>query len=156
MFGFYGNPAGGGFLGMGLPEFWNNTYAQWMRPLPFGRPWYTEDRAGRVLSTICQIEVCPKQAAAMRCELKQLESNPGKFDIVGWNCSSRDCEVLSAGGVLQNGIPGLDTPQDFQDALTSVYGAKCFNGYTSVDPNGNVAITPTGPGPMHSQGVSVR
>lgn len=114
MFGFYGNPAGGEHLGMGLPGFWNNTYAQWVRPVPLGRPLDTEGQGGGILSTICQIDVCPKQASAMRRELKKLESNPGKFDIVGWNCSSHACEVLGAGGYFRTEYPASTRRKTFR------------------------------------------
>ncbi len=77
----------------------------------------------------------------MRRKLQQLEKNPGEFNIVGGNCSSHACEVLNAGGILPEGIPGFDTPQGLEDALVASYRAKCFNGYTTLSTGGRVTVT---------------
>ena len=147
MFGFYGYGPGtsGNEVGMGFHGYWNYSYHRFA----FGkvpRANYIDGRAG-LLSTICVVMVCPRQVREMAQKLHQLERHPGKFDIVGNNCSTHACDVLGAGGILRRGIPGLDTPQNLEDALVRRYKAKCFNGYTKLSPSNDLTIIHSGKAP---------
>ena len=147
LFGFYGygpGPSGNRF-GIDFHGYWNDTYAKFERN-GLGRPDYVDGRAGE-LSTICVVMVCPSQVKKMARELHSLEKHPGLFNILGNNCSTHACEVLGAGGILERGIPGLDTPQNMQDALVRRYGARCFNGYTQLSPSNRLTIIRAGKAP---------
>ena len=64
------------------------------------------------------------------------------FNLAGRNCSTTGCRILDAGGAGPGGIGGIDNPQNLLDQLAIQHGSTPFNGYTSVDPSGNVSITP--------------
>jgi RHS repeat-associated protein len=148
MVGFYGAPNGkwGNGVGMRMTGYFNNTPAEWNRP-GIGRPAYAAGAAGGVLSTICEVKVCPADAAKMGADFKKRKAAPGTFNLVGRNCSTQGANILGAGGVLPGGIPGTDNPQNLIDALVKKHGAKCFNGFTAVNPAGKVTITMAGPAP---------
>jgi hypothetical protein len=149
MVGFYGIPGGGGAFagsGMGLTGHLNQTPDDW-NDGPTKRPDYITGVAGGVLSTICEIKVCPEDVAKMNDEIKKLKAKPPTFNILGGNCSTRGCGILGAGGVMPGGIPGLDNPQNLLDELVKKYHAKCYNGFTKLNPDGSVSTTPTGPAP---------
>ena len=148
MVGFfgYGNGGSGNRSGMGMTGNMNNSYNDWTAG-PTRRPNSTQGPAGGLLSTFLPVSVCPAQAEAMRAEIEDIDQDPGNFNLLGGNCSTTACQVLDAGGLGLNGINGLDNPQNLMDELQGMTGGNFFNGYTSMDPSGNVGITVTGPGP---------
>jgi RHS repeat-associated protein len=85
-------------------------------------------RTGNVLSTICELKVCPAAAAAMSGEAGNINADPSRFRIAGRNCSSMGCQILGAGGVMSSGISGIDNPQNLIDQLQTS-GATCYTGY---------------------------
>jgi RHS repeat-associated protein len=143
LFGFYGYGPGssGNEVGIGFHGYWNHSYRDFARA-GLGRRRYIDGRAG-LLSTICVVMVCPSQVSEMAHKLHQMERHPGKFDIVGNNCSTHACDVLGAGGILKRGIPGLDTPQHLEDALVRRYLAKCFDGYTQLSSSNKFKVIPS-------------
>ena len=145
MIGFYGTGAGGILPGMGLEGYFNHSWQEWARPGRMGgRGWYINGQYGPVLndngqwvnssgvlSIICEVKVCPFIAKKMIERYGELRANPGKFNIVGRNCSTVANQILSAGGVTPNEIPGIDNPQSLIKELEK-NGAKCFKGYTAL------------------------
>ncbi len=83
---------------------------------------------GNILSTICELKVCPANAQQMATRANQINNDPGRFRIAGRNCSTMGCSILGAGGVTSGGISGIDNPQNLIDQLRDS-GANCFTGY---------------------------
>ncbi len=145
--GFFGdvdNPDDGSGRGIG----WNipgnlNIGQEWLNGIT-PRPWYTlppemffnigDDAQGNpilrgnILSTICELKVCPANARQMATRANQIDNDPGRFHIAGRNCSTMGCSILGAGGVMSGGISGIDNPQNLMDQLRDS-GANCFTGY---------------------------
>jgi len=150
LIGYYGYGGNGGSyngVGMGLTGHLNWGYNDWLNG-PTARPQYVNGPAGGVLSTICQVMVCPSQIAQMNAAAQAMQANPGTFNMLGGNCSTHACSILGAGGVMQSGISGINNPQNLQDQLVSGYNANCFTGYTQMDNAGNVTITQAGAAPV--------
>jgi RHS repeat-associated protein len=153
-FGF-GNGGSANGIGMGMTGNLNVTPNDWVTG-PTARPQYIVGAGvtlpdGRtipgVLSTICEVKVCPADVAKMNAEVAKLKAKPGTFNIAGNNCATNGCSILGAGGVMPGGISGIDNPQNLLDQLRTQYNANCFVGYTAMDAAGNVQITNAGPAP---------
>jgi len=110
---------------------WNCSAADW-RTGKCNRPSYANGNKG-VLSTICDVKVCPAEAAKMLAELKKQRKNPDRFCIVGGNCTSHAAQVLAEGGITPVGIDGVDNPQNLIDQLKTKHNANCYLGWTKVD-----------------------
>ena len=102
-------------------------------------------RTANPLSTICELKVCPADASAMSGEAGNINADPGRFRLVGRNCSTMGCQILGAGGVLPGGISGIDNPQNLIDQLQAS-GATCYTGYVhwnwQQDASGNWSANP--------------
>ena len=154
----YGNEGSGNTSGMGLTGHLNTTVSDWITG-PTARP---QSIVGRgvtlpdgtripgVLSTICELEICPAELAKMNAATSSLKASPGVFNIGGNNCSTNACSILGAGGTMSGGIADIDNPQHLLDQLKRGYNTKCYNGYTSLDGAGNVTILYDGPAPAPS------
>ena len=159
LFGFYGTsshstsgiPAGPlGVPGMGLTGYVLNTPQEWMDPIN-GRQQYVIGPEG-LLSTICEVKVCPDQVGKMNSAASALKASPGTFNIVGSNCANKACGILGAGGIDVGG-PIVQTPQGVIDDLSSKYGAKCYNGWTQLFTNGSdIRLWYKGPPPEGTPG----
>ena len=140
--GYYGE--GGGFSarsGMGMDGVvydYETMRAQ--------RPFYTElELAAQygVISTLCVVQVDDDKARKFDEYWKNL-SKPGVakangFSLVGNNCSSNAAAAFEYAGVIDGGIPGLDTPQNLYTQLQAKYGSsfKCHSGYVGFRRTGN-------------------
>lgn len=161
LIGFFGTPNGGRLngIGMGMNGFLNNTPQEWFGG-PAARPNYAVGAGinvrlpdGRImpipglLSTICEVQVCPADAAKMAAAAAAVDAAPGTFNLAGRNCSTVATQILGAGGIMKGGISGLDNPQNLLDQLQKNHGAKCYNGYTQWLPGQGVVITNAGAAP---------
>lgn len=142
-----------GCIGLGIDGNWNTTHEEWMSEADYPNPEVARERVDRTrgreggrLSTICAVLVCPSQARRMWKKLAELRMNPGAFSIAlggltgGGNCAGGAAEVLSAGDVLPDGIPGIDSPLDLLEELVESEGGECFLGYTRIDEAGLATI----------------
>jgi hypothetical protein len=139
-------------IGICLAGVVNNSLDEWIYG-PAKRPAYAVGEGRTIdgtfvagyLSTICELKVCPGQSANMRANITKMVSKPGWFNAPGDNCSTRGMETLACGGVLLD--EGMDNPQNIINEVKKL-GAKCYLGYTSIDPvTGKSSVIPaTTPG----------
>lgn len=147
--GFFGEGGGAsGSIGLGM----DGVVADY--------DWYTQNRPNYVdgtgaensgtVSTVCSMNVTPDQAAAFDKYWRDLQSNPGGFDLLGNNCSTHAASGFDAAGLMDGGIPGLDTPDNLYAALKERYGdaMSCQSGYVGFQqlPDGTWThtVTPVG------------
>ncbi len=152
MVGYFGGPNGGSGngYGIGMAGNLNITYADWTTGFT-KRPEYTLGNSrGGVLSTICELKRCPSQIASMNTAVAALNASPGYFNLTGNNCADNGCRLLGAGGVMVDGISGINNPENLLDQLQSGWQAACYTGYTAMTPAGVVTVTRTGPTPVAS------
>ncbi len=109
------------------------------------RPYYTNAETARsygVVSTICLINV--EDAAAQKFDQFWKDmSAPGRarengFSLLGNNCSTNAAKAFRYAGIIDDGIPGLDTPQTLFTQLRSKLGGnfRCASGYVGFLKNG--------------------
>ena len=103
--------------------------------------------AARVISTLCLIQVDDLTARKFDeyWQFKKAEvrvENPG-FSILGENCSTTAARAFRYAGVIDEGIPGLDTPQNLFSQLRFKLGSnfQCVSGYVGFKKeNGKMQI----------------
>jgi hypothetical protein len=86
------------------------------------RPWYVnvEDaRQAGVVSTVLTVDVGTALALAFAEYWRKLFAKPGGFDLLGNNCSTHASDAFVAAGILRDGIPGLDTPNNLYEQLAA-------------------------------------
>jgi len=102
------------------------------------RPYYVDSGLARrhnVLSTACTIvvedEVAKKFDEYWRYMDLRARVKKDGFSLLGNNCSTHAAEAFAHAGVMEGGIPGLDTPQNLYHSLKMRYGARfqCASGY---------------------------
>ncbi|TCJ20401.1 hypothetical protein EZJ19_00460 [Parasulfuritortus cantonensis] len=98
------------------------------------RPQYVSaDKAREVeaVSTLLLVTVTAEQAKAFTKYWQDRRAQPGDFYLLGHNCSSHAAEAFIEAGIVSEGIPGLDTPDNFYNQLANVLGAKAtsYAGY---------------------------
>lgn len=89
--------------------------------------------------TICELQVTAEQAAAFDKYWEDLAKDPGTFSYVGDNCSTHAAEAFEAAGIVEHGIPGLDTPDGLYRMLKERYGEEfvCESGYIDFTNHGD-------------------
>lgn len=138
--GFYGegNGASGNRVGMNMQGVVYDYQG-----LRINRPYYVDADsavANRVVSTVLLVTVTPKQAAAFAASWNRMTLHPGSFNIVGGNCSSHASAAFIDAGVLKNGIPGLDTPDNLYGQIVHDMPAtslQSLTGFIGFAPSGN-------------------
>ncbi|ROS00199.1 hypothetical protein EDC56_2837 [Sinobacterium caligoides] len=118
-YGFFGDnaPASGG----GFSVSWNRSgmnmkgvaadYAVMKRI----RPYYVDAEEAKrydVKSTLLIIDASIEEAALFDNFWRQLRLKPGRFNILGSNCSSHASKAFITANIVSEGIPGLDTPNN--------------------------------------------
>lgn len=123
-----------GSFGMGLDGYLMRSLALWESE-GRGRLESTQGKAGGIRSSICRLLVCPEQALSMIAMADEIEKNPGKFYIVGRNCSVSGARILEAGGLETNMYP-VTTPDNVFNTIFRtfpVHSMFCGPGYTVYD-----------------------
>lgn len=98
------------------------------------RPFYVDAalaRAYKVVSTALVVRVTGEQATSFDEYWDQLTKDPGTFRLLGKNCSTRASGAFRHAGILQSGIPGLDTPDNLYKQLVKQRSDLCqsYSGY---------------------------
>lgn len=91
------------------------------------RPWYVnlaDAKASGVVSTILTVEVGAALATKFGGYWRRLAGTPGGFDLLGNNCSTHASDAFVSSGVLKDGIPGLDTPNNLYKQLVRFLPGK--------------------------------
>lgn len=107
------------------------------------RPQYVDLATAKkygVMSTILTIRVTTGEAFAFLDYWIKLSAKPGGFDIVGNNCSTHASDAFITSGILSDGIPGLDTPDNLYRQLVTVKTG------TTTSYSGHVGFTPSSTG----------
>lgn len=105
------------------------------------RPMYVDARLAqkyKVKSTVLLLETTHTQAALFVQYWKDLQLNPGKFNIVGCNCSTHASNAFIAAKVVTGGIPGLDTPNRLYKQLKAKHSGRMriYSGYIGASHQG--------------------
>lgn len=105
------------------------------------RPMYVDVRLAqkyKVKSTVLLLETTKSQGALFVQYWKNLHLNPGRFNIVGRNCSTHASNAFVAAKIVTSGIPGLDTPNGLYKQLKAKYSGRMrvYSGYIGANHNG--------------------
>lgn len=76
------------------------------------------------ISTVLFVQVSTAEANAFDKAWADMTSDPGSFQILGWNCSTHASQAFRNAGILAGGIPGLDTPDNLYRQLCAEKGGK--------------------------------
>ena len=89
------------------------------------------------ISTVLLVEVSTEEARAFSDYWKQLANIPNSFHLIGKNCSSHASQAFVKAGILDRGIPGLDTPNNLYKQLTRQKNRKVtsITGYIGHAPS---------------------
>lgn len=132
--GYFGQ-GGGSFGNIGM--FMDGVVFDYNSYLNY-RPEYVDidtARQANVISTVCTVRVDDAVAKRFDDYWKRLDKSAraGKesFSLLGNNCSTHASDAFRFAGVLKEGIPGLDTPQNLYHQLKIKYGGnfRCTSGY---------------------------
>lgn len=92
------------------------------------------------ISTVLLVQVSASEALAFDKAWSGMATDPGSFQILGWNCSTHASQAFKKAGVLSGGIPGLDTPNN-------IYKQLCFEKKGKVSmASGYVGFSASGSG----------
>jgi hypothetical protein len=88
------------------------------------RPWYIDaemakNRVGTV-SCVLVINVSEAEATLFKGYWTTLRTNPGLFNLVGYNCSTRASQGFQQAGVTLCPIPRLDTPNNLYRQIVAL------------------------------------
>jgi hypothetical protein len=76
------------------------------------------------------IPVTKEEAQEFKKFWANLKTNSGSFSLLGDNCSTHASEAFRHSGVTKKGIPGLDTPNNLYNQLSTLRKkATSYTGY---------------------------
>ena len=107
-------------------------------------------RATGTVSTVLLVQVSAKEATAFDKAWSDMTSNPGSFQLLGWNCSTHASQAFRKAGILSGGIPGLDSPDNLYKQLCfekkgKVTMAAGYVGFTAQASGYMLTIEPVAP-----------
>jgi hypothetical protein len=113
------------------------------------RPYYVnvfDARAYGIVSTALVVRVTGAQASSFDDYWDRLAKDPGTFRLLGKNCSTRASGAFRHAGILQSGIPGLDTPNNLYRQLVRQRRDLCrsYTGYIGFSSAGNTRFMQVG------------
>lgn len=112
--GFFGGGDGfsgtGGSIGFRMTgQVFNHTLFTRRRPAYVN---LALARKHNMKSTVLVLSVTSAQAIKFKTFWGKLSDEPGNFSLLGDNCSTHAGEAFKAAGIIDGGIPGLDTPDN--------------------------------------------
>jgi hypothetical protein len=115
--GFYGegNDGSGNSSGLGMDGIVYDYSALLRKRAPYVDAGIA--RGTGSISTVLFVQVSAAEAAAFDKAWADMTSDPGSFQILGWNCSTHASQAFRKAGILAGGIPGLDTPDNLYRQL---------------------------------------
>jgi len=142
--GFFGegNDAFGNSVGMSMTGVVYDYAA-----FQINRPFYVDLNAAvanRVVSTVLLIEVDAGTAAKFRKSWDDMAIKPGSFDLLGNNCATHASHAFRAAGVVTDGIPWMDTPDNLYGQLVDVIPAgrrRSLSGFIGFSPSAGGGYT---------------
>jgi hypothetical protein len=134
--GFYGtgNDNSGNAIGLRMAgAVWDYSMLCTTRPFYVN---FDSAVAAGAISTTLFVTVTPAQAKAFRASWALMRTSPGSFNIIGDNCSTHASKAFMDAGVLPDGIPGLDTPDNLYKQLVLTLPGKTMpiSGYIGFLP----------------------
>src|SRR5204863_1204948 len=84
------------------------------------RPWYVDvamAKQQQVYSTILKLHVTKDRANRFKNSWLGMQRAPGPFNFVGYNCATHAALAFVEAGILNDEIPGLDTPDHLYEQL---------------------------------------
>jgi hypothetical protein len=104
------------------------------------RPFYVnlaDAKRGQVVSTVLTVSVSASTAVKFAAYWAKLQASPGGFDLLGNNCSTHSSDAFVATGILEHGIPGLDTPDHLYRQLARALpgSANSYSGFVGFSPS---------------------
>lgn len=89
-----------------------------------------------VKSTLLVLTVTASQAKKFSLFWQKLKEEPGKFSLLGDNCSTHAGEAFKAAGIVNRGIPGLDTPDNLYNFLRKNRSKSVtYSGFLGINPS---------------------
>lgn len=133
--GFFGEGAGGsgsgGSTGIGMDGAVYD-YGEFQTKRPFYVDGATA-QARKVVSAVLRIATTTAVAKKFDDYWTKLDADPGTFHLLGGNCSTRASKGFIVAGLLNGGIPGLDTPDNLWRQICRVQKGKVTACYGYVD-----------------------
>jgi hypothetical protein len=150
--GYFGNEGDGSCgefpSGRGWSASWNrsgmnmNGFVAYYHDFQHYRPQYVNiDLAKKfnLVSTVLIAQVTREQAKAFAQAWATMKLDPGTFNFLGRNCSTRASGAFMEASIVSQRIPGLDTPNNLYLQLTKNQRAtiRTYSGYVGFRPNGS-------------------
>jgi hypothetical protein len=106
------------------------------------RPFYVNSKRAQsagVISTVLTVQVANGEATKFDEYWAALKADPGKFRLLGKNCSTRASGAFRHAEILSGGIPGMDTPNNLYKQLKAERADRCStdSGYVGFADVGN-------------------
>jgi hypothetical protein len=105
--------------------------------------------ANRVVSTVLIIDVDAETARKFKTSWDGMKASPGSFSLLGNNCATHASKAFRAAGVVDSGIPWMDTPDNLYDQLVDKVPAgkrRSVSGYIGFTARGaggyNLVVRP--------------
>ena len=126
--GFYGGPNGGRSNGVGMNL--TGVVYRYEKMYAERRPYVDLEVAvsQQLCSGILLMSVTQAQSKKFSEYWEKLTRSPGSFDILGDNCSSHASAAFTYAGLVKNGIPGLDTPDNLFRQLRPITNSVHYFG----------------------------
>jgi hypothetical protein len=137
--GFYGDANGGRSNGIGM----NMTGAVFRYDKLYNsqRRSYVDLETAKTDNLVSGVLLIPATGAQVQKFTEywdKLERKPGEFEILGDNCSTHASAGFIYCGIIKNGIPGLDTPDNLFRQLHPLAASQAFFGYFGFTRNNTV------------------
>jgi hypothetical protein len=134
--GFYGtgNDQSGNAIGLRMNgEVWDYALLSTRRVMYVD---FHSAVAYGAISTTLFVQVTVSQGKAFDAAWATMQKSPGSFNIIGDNCSTHASKAFIDAGILTDGIPGLDTPDNLYRQLVSKLSGKTtsMSGYIGFIP----------------------
>ena len=90
----------------------------------------------RRVCTLLIIPVNKNEADAFDSYWAKLKINPGMFNLLGHNCSTRAWQAFNHAGVIKNAMPGLDTPDNlYRHLRLNRENTVTYSGFLGFQPD---------------------
>lgn len=88
-----------------------------------------------MMSTVLTVRVTTQAATRFDEYWAELKADPKTFSLLGRNCSTRASGAFRHAGILNGGIPGLDTPDNLYKQLVKERPDLCqsYSGYVGFE-----------------------
>jgi hypothetical protein len=92
------------------------------------RPHYVDmgsARGAKCISALLVVSASATEVREFMTTWNHMRASPDEFSIASNNCASHASRAFMDAGLLPDGIPGTDTPDNLYDQLVRALGARC-------------------------------